>query len=170
MKIRNFKPLEKADYEKLESELVEYGMNISSDPSVDIGQFLSQLHEVNSYTQRVGTMELVALKNEHFYNEALQAAKSARDRAYNRILNDESKGIQKKSNQSLRDAATAAFIEKEETDLLNATFLFERAKLHRVLIQKRLERLKDAGDKISRQITVVDYMIALGILRGGDTE
>jgi len=161
-----FKPLTLADYEKREEELKEYEVEISEDPSTQVEVFLAQLHKVNNYTQRVGTMELDAIKNEFYYKKKYEEAKMARDTKRNDVMNDPAKGIAKKSNQALRDAAASAFIVDEENALLNAIFEYERAKTHRILIQKRLERLADAGDKASRQITVVDYMIKLGLLRG----
>jgi len=154
------------EYNKREVEVEKYVVQIDEDPSTQIDIFLSQLQKVNKYSQRVGTLALNALKNEHYCKVAHDLADKAYKDGYSKIMDTKSKEMAELKNQALRDAAASAFLENEAANLLKATHNLERAKVHQRIMNKKLEGLKDTGDKISRQISVVEQMIKLGLLRG----
>jgi len=156
--------LKDSDYMKAYKEIEKYILQIDEDPSTDLGIFLKQLSEVNKYTQRVGTIVLKAIKNEQDYKELFAAVERAYEKAYGKIMT-ESEEIANKKSQAMRDAAASSFLEVEATALLEGKIALEKATNFRKIIERKLDLLRDSGDKLSRQITVTERMIDLGLLR-----
>ena len=157
-------PLGPKDYNKYEKEMEEFTIEISDDPvSDELTIFFENLSQVNQYIQRVGTIELKALKNEHYYKKIYEDVKTAYENKFNKVMR-EHKEIQKKSSKDKRKAAASAFLEDEAASLLQASHEYDAAKTFRKMVHKKVEVLKDVGDKISRQITVVKQMIDIGLI------
>jgi len=157
--------MEDSEYRALLQEMDSYIVHIDEDPSADLGIFLKSLHITNKYTQRVGAIALKALFNEQSYRDLFSDVKRTYDSKYNGVMQGDEK-IQNLKNQALREAAASAFLEEEATALAHATGALERATNFRKITERKLELLKDASDKLSRQITVVERMIDIGLIRG----